>query len=130
MRPVLSVTLRNMLAAALLLIVLAAGALLRNINLDFGLPYLYFYDERKKLGQIESIVEGDLSIDYFRHPSFLIYTSAAAVKPLMGSSRTMTRKDPFTCEVIGSGSPASACARAASTATAAASFRSSSASMQ
>jgi hypothetical protein len=63
-----------------LAMVLAAGIILRRTNLDFGLPYIYFYDEAKKARQIDSIVDGRLSVDYFRHPSFLIYSSAAAIK--------------------------------------------------
>jgi len=74
--------LKNIIALSLLTAILIAGIFLRAINLDFGLPYFYHSDEKIKLGNINSVIDGSPRMLNYRHPGFLVYSSAATVKLL------------------------------------------------
>lgn len=65
-----------------LLGVVAGGAVLRLYGLDFGLPQFLFHpDEARKSAVVKGILEtGDLNPNYFRHPSFLLYSTAFLAK--------------------------------------------------
>lgn len=63
---------------ALLTAAVLFGLWLRISAVGFGLPQLYHPDESRKIGIARRIVEtGNWDPNYFRHPSFMVYSTAA-----------------------------------------------------
>lgn len=65
-------------AHSYLALIILLGGLLRFMAIDFGLPAFFHPDEPRKAAIAQRIVEkGDWDPAYFKHPSFMIYSSAA-----------------------------------------------------
>ncbi|MBI1813807.1 MAG: glycosyltransferase family 39 protein [Deltaproteobacteria bacterium] len=57
-----------------------AALALRLWHIDFGLPEFFHPDEPIKAQKALAIAAGDLNPHYFWHPSFMLYTTAVAVR--------------------------------------------------
>jgi hypothetical protein len=75
----------ELLAYGLLLAICATGLYLRLRNNDYGLPYVYNYDEAQHFtNKAVTMVNGDLDPGYYQNPSAFTYLVFVALKLVYG----------------------------------------------
>jgi 4-amino-4-deoxy-L-arabinose transferase-like glycosyltransferase len=92
--------------AGLLALVVAVALALRLWNLSFGIPDWYHPDEPLKAPIVLQMAGGDLDPEYFYHPSFMLYASAATLRVMQASGaphdqQTALRAGRLTVALLG-----------------------------